>query len=96
MHCIASKKPEVLDDSVLAFAALTAGDVDQFGYQDAAFAADPKTVLSTALNEIGNDQQTRREYHEVLLPLVYGDEKFSFEEAWSSFGSIAKRLVNAL
>jgi predicted nucleotidyltransferase component of viral defense system len=96
VHCIVSKKPEVLDDSVFAFVALTAGDVDQFGYQDAAFAADPKTVLNVALNEIGNDQQTRREYHEVLLPLVYGEEKFSFEEAWSSFGGIAKRLVNAL
>jgi len=95
-HCIVSKKPEVLDDSVFAFVALTAGDVDQFGYQDAAFAADPKTVLSTALYEIGNDQQTRREYHDVLLPLVYGKEQFSFEEAWSSFGAIAKRLVNTL
>jgi predicted nucleotidyltransferase component of viral defense system len=96
VHCIVLKKPEVLDDSVSAFVALTAADLDEFGYQDAAFATDPKTVLSTALNQIGNDKQTRREYHEVLLPLVYGEEKFSFEEAWSSFGAIAKRHVNAL
>jgi len=96
VHCIVSKKPEVLADSVVAFVALTAGDVEEFGYQDAAFAADPKTVLSTALNQIGNDMQSQREYHEVLLPLVYGKERFSFEEAWSSFGAIAKRFVNAL
>ena len=96
VHCIVSKKPEVLNDSVSAFVALTAAEVDEFGYQDSAFATDPKTVLSTALNQIGNDKQTRREYHEVLLPLVYGAEKFSFEEAWSNFGAIAKRLVNAL
>ena len=96
VHCIVSKKPEVLDDSVIAFVALTAGDVDEFGYQDAAFAKNPKTVLTTALNQIGNDMQSHREYREVLLPLVYGEEKFSFEDAWSSFGAIAKRFVNEL
>jgi len=96
VHCIISKKPEVLEDSVSAFVALTTGDVDEFGYQDAAFAADPKTVLSTALHQVGSDTQSHAEYHGVLLPLVYGEGKFSFEESWASFEAIAKRLVKEL
>lgn len=96
VHCIISKKPEVLEDSVSAFVALTIGDVAEFGYQDAAFAANPKTVLNTALHQVGNDTQSRAEYHGVLLPLIYGEGKFTFEETWASFEAIAKRLVNEL
>ena len=96
VHCIASRKPETLDDSVAAFVALTAGDVDEFGYQDATFAADPKTILTTALLQVGRDTQSHHEYQGVLLPLVYGEGKFTFEETWSTFEAIAKRLVNAL
>ncbi len=96
VHCIISKKPEVLDDSIAAFVTLTAGDVDEFGYQDTTFAADPKTNLTSALHQVGSDTQSHHEYHGVLLPLVYGEGKFTFEESWSSFEEIANRLVNEL
>jgi hypothetical protein len=96
VHCIASKKPEALDETVAAFVALTAGDVDEFGYQDATFATDPKTVLTNALNQVESDTQSHHEYDGVLLPLVYGEGKFSFEESWASFGEIAKRLIDQL
>lgn len=96
VHCIASKRPEALSDAVAAFAALTAGDVDEFGYQDAAFAADPQRILGAALHQVGSDAQSHHEYDNVLLPLVYGKGKFTFEESWASFEAIAKRLVNAL
>jgi predicted nucleotidyltransferase component of viral defense system len=96
VHCIASKKPEALDETVAAFVALTAGDVDEFGYQDATFATAPKTVLTNALNQVESDTQSHHEYDGVLLPLVYGEGKFSFEESWASFGEIAKRLIDQL
>lgn len=96
VHCIVSLKPEVQDACVAAFAALTAGDVKEFGYQDLAFAANPSAVLKAALHQIENDNQSREEYNRVLLPLVYGEGKFSFDEAWGSFSEIAKRLVTAL
>ncbi|PIT76685.1 nucleotidyl transferase AbiEii/AbiGii toxin family protein [Limnohabitans sp. JirII-31] len=96
VHCIASRKSEALDDSVAAFVALTAGDVDEFGYQDATFAADPKAILTTALHQVGSDTQSHHEYNGVLLPLVYGEGKFSFEESWESFSEIAKRLIDQL
>jgi hypothetical protein len=96
VHCIVSQKPETLDNSVAAFAALTACDVAAFGYQDAAFAANPKAVLYAALHQLKTDQQSRAEYQGVLLPLVYGKKRFSFDEAWGSFDVIAQRLVTAL
>ena len=68
----------------------------EFGYQDTAFAANPSAVLKAALHQIENDNQSREEYNRVLLPLVYGEGKFSFDEAWGSFSEIAKRLVTAL
>ena len=96
VHCITSNKPEVLDDSVAAFVSLTAGDVQEFGYQDAKFAADPKTILANALHQVGTETQSHHEYQNVLVPLIYGKGKFTFEEAWASFESIAKRLVHEL
>jgi hypothetical protein len=70
--------------------------VDEFGYQDATFATAPKTVLTNALNQVESDTQSHHEYDGVLLPLVYGEGKFSFEESWASFGEIAKRLIDQL
>ena len=96
VHCIITKKPEAKDASVSAFATLTAGDVQEFGYQDTAFASHPSAVLKSALHQIAGDAQSREEYNQVLLPLVYGKGKFSFGEACGSFVEIAKRLVNSL
>jgi hypothetical protein len=94
LHCL--KKPEVLDDSMAAFHALTDADVREFGYQDAAFAKNPKSVLSTALNQVRSDARSKQEYQGVLLPLVYGEGKYSFEEALASFEEIGKRLIDEL
>lgn len=96
VHCIISKKPEAKKASISAFTTLTAGDVKEFGYQDTAFANHPSAVLKSALHQIADDAQSREEYNQVLLPLVYGEGKFSFDEAYGSFVEIAKRLVNSL
>ena len=73
----------------------------QWSYQRAyegiaAFAKDPKSVLSTALTQVRSDAQSKQEYQGVLLPLVYGEGKYSFEEAWTSFEEIGKRLIDEL
>lgn len=96
VHCIMSRKPDVQDACVAAFSALTADDVKEFGYQDEQFAANPGTVLKIALSQIEGDEQSRDEYNHVLLPLVYGTGKFSFDEAWGSFREISQRLISAL
>jgi len=96
VHCIMSQKPDVQDASVAAFSALAAGDVQEFGYQDNEFAANPGAVLKIALSQIEDDAQSRDEYNHVLLPLVYGTGKFSFDEAWGNFREISQRLITAL
>ena len=42
------------------------------------------------------DAQLRDEYNYVLLPLVYGTGKFSFDEALGSFKEISQRVITAL
>ncbi len=32
VHCVITNRPEVLEDSVAAFTALIAGEVEEFGY----------------------------------------------------------------
>ena len=96
VHCILSQKPDVQYASVAAFSTLTAGDVKEFGYQDQKFAENPGAVLKSALSQIEDDAQLRDEYNHVLLPLVYGTGKFSFDEALGSFKEISQRLITTL
>jgi len=92
-HCIVLQRPNVVDDAVAAFVVLTRGDVLEFDYQYPAFAQNPKAVLLGALTQAAHDQQTRDEYDKVLLPLVYGAGKYSFEQAWGSFAVVAHRMI---
>jgi len=95
-HCIVQQTPTVVDTARDAFVALTLGDVEEFGYQDVAFAADPKAAMTAALQAARSDRQTRDEYERNLLPLVYGKNKYSFDEAWPTFQTVATELLAAL
>lgn len=96
VHCIVSHKPEAIHNAMAAFPALTALDASEFGYQDADFQEDPKATLVDALHRLDNDQQSRDEYQQVLLPLIYGKARFSYDEAMGSFNATAHQLINAL
>jgi hypothetical protein len=76
-----------------AFTALTSADVEEYGYQDQTFAQNPKDVLNGALRHVQSDQQTRDEYDNVLLPLIYGAGRPAFAQAWGSFGGVAERMI---
>lgn len=95
-HCIVSQQPEAIHHAMLAFPALTALDALEFGYQDAAFQKDPKATLVDALHRLDNDQQSRDEYQQVLLPLIYGKARFSYDDALSSFNATAHQLISTL
>ena len=96
VHCITSQRPHAIEDATTAFSSLTGLDVLEFGYQDAAFQADPKATLTKALDQLSNDDQTRDEYQHVLLPLIYGKDRFSYDEALGSFHNAAQQLLNSL
>jgi predicted nucleotidyltransferase component of viral defense system len=95
-HCIVQQTPAAVDAAREAFVPLAMVDVEEFGYQDSAFAANPKTVMAAALQAAGRDSQTRGEYERNLLPLVYGRTRPTFDEAWPTFQGVANKLLEAL
>lgn len=95
VHCIFVRNPELVDVSAPAFAALVQGDVTEFGKQHPDFAADPLGVLQRTLALVGVDEQSRSEYEQNLLPLVYGSFKPHFDEAFASFEKVARTFLNA-
>lgn len=95
VHCIFARNPELVAISEPAFTALVEGDIAEFGQQQPAFAANPLRVLESALVQIGEDAQSRAEYEQNLLPLVYGSFKPHFDEAFASFNQVARALLGA-
>lgn len=96
VHCIRCLRPDAQDAALEAFALITANEVNEVGYQDAAFARDPRQTLELALSQIESDSSLRDDYDRMLLPLVYGVNKYSFDESIGSFTDIAKRLITSL
>lgn len=95
VHCIFARRPPLVHVSAAAFAALVRMDATEFGQQHAAFAHDPLGVLKRALTQVGTDEQSRTEYEQNLLPLVYGSFKPHFDEAFASFERVARTLLAA-
>ncbi|MDP9896309.1 putative nucleotidyltransferase component of viral defense system [Variovorax boronicumulans] len=95
VHCIFSRAPELMNISAPAFSQLLRGDVAEFGRQHPDFAKDPLGVLESALGQVGADEQSRTEYEQNLLPLVYGSFKPPFEEAFASFEKVARAFLDA-
>jgi predicted nucleotidyltransferase component of viral defense system len=61
-----------------------------------AFADDPATCMKTALGAIESDAQTISEYDDRLIPLLYGEDKPAFNEAFGVFKDVANRLLGTL
>jgi predicted nucleotidyltransferase component of viral defense system len=95
VHCIFAHAPELVNISAPAFGRLMRGDVAEFGRQQPDFAKEPLDVLERALTQVRADRQCRIDYEQNLLPLVYGNLKPSFDEAFASFGKVARTLLDA-
>lgn len=54
---------------------------------------DPFGILSRALDQAKTDSQTPDEYEQNLLPLVYGNFKPDFDEAFATFERVARALL---
>lgn len=55
----------------------------------------PLGVLVRTLAQVGADEQSRTEYEQNLLPLVYGSFKPHFDEAFASFEKVARTFLSA-
>ena len=94
VHCIHSAHPEFLISSASAFSRLVAGDVSEFGRQQPEFAENPVAILTEALDQASQDEQIQLEFARNLLPLVYGTHKPSYSDAFVSFESVARKLLD--
>jgi hypothetical protein len=95
VHCISTHSPAWLGDSCTAFASLVQGDIAEFGKQSPDFSENPAGVMTAALDQSRAEQQTRDEYEKNLLPLIYGDFKPTFAEAFATFERVARTLLAA-
>jgi predicted nucleotidyltransferase component of viral defense system len=94
VHCIHVAHAELLTSSAGAFSQLLAGDVSEFGRQQPEFAANPVAILAEALNRSAKDEQTQMEFDRNLLPLVYGNHRPDYSNAFASFETVARKLLD--
>jgi hypothetical protein len=96
VHCICQSDGAHIESASRIFRALVDGDIEEFGRQFPRFKSDARSVLTQALEQMGQDARTRNEYQKNLLPLIYGREKPSFEQAHATFSAAASRMISAL
>lgn len=91
-HCIYMAQPEYLATAKKLFCALVFEDAARFGKQNPEFASKPKVTLANALIEAESDVTLVEQYRRFLLPLIYGETRPSYPEAFATF----KRCTNEL
>lgn len=95
VHVILAANPVVREQASSAFGLLVKGDAVEFGRQHPDFAANPLGILKEALKCVAEDAQTREEYDNNLVPLVYAKDKPRFDDAFASFHAAAEVLLGA-
>lgn len=93
VQCIHLRHPEIVAVASRAFPRLVASDQREFGAQFPDFAADALPVLTGALRQAHADTKIQTEYTANLLPLVYGNVRPGFAEAFKSFEMTATGLL---
>ncbi|SPE21338.1 conserved hypothetical protein [Burkholderiales bacterium] len=96
MHCICQQDSAHIEAALPIFELLVEGDKSEFGAQFLPFKDNARSVLEQTLLQTRTDGQTRAEYEEQLLPLIYGGHKPNFEQAHESFSFAATRLIDTL
>lgn len=96
VRCIHLRQPDALAAARHAFPALVAGAQKEFGTQFPDFAAAACAVLSGALRQARSDARIQAEFSGNLLPLIYGDEVPTFEQAFGDFETVAGVLLGTL
>jgi hypothetical protein len=96
VHCIGQQSFAHIEAALPIFKSLVEGDKAEYGAQFPPFRDDARSLLEQTLIQTRVDPQTRREYEEQLLPLIYGGQKPAFEQAHESFSAAAMRLIETL
>lgn len=94
-YCIVQADPTMVDKAKANFAALVGGDVEEFNRHEE-FVRNPKQCLLGALANAETEAQTISEYQTRLMPLVYGNIKPDFNEAFRVFKTCSQILLDTL
>jgi len=95
-YCIHYADPECLAVAQLHFSALVAEDIIQFGKQFPEFSYDAKATLQGALAKAESDDRLFDEYQKYLLPLIFGNTRPSYSDAYAVFKQCATQLLSRL
>lgn len=93
--CMVQSNPALTERAALHFRDLVNFDREEFGSHEA-FTQDPKQCMTAALTVAETEAQTHREYQDVLMPLIYGTFRPTFEEAFGAFRTTASTLLATL
>jgi hypothetical protein len=94
-YCMVGSNTAFVDRAAAHFRDCVENDRGEFRHHTA-FVEDPKQSMAAALALAETEERTKREYEQVLLPLVYGTTRPTFGEAFAVFKSTALRLLATL
>jgi predicted nucleotidyltransferase component of viral defense system len=96
VHRITTAQPRVIDEASRVFAAAVAQDAQEYRGIHTAFDDDPISVLHAALEQAKTNANLRTQYAEKVLPLVYDQQRPSYEVAFTGFENAARHLLGTL
>ena len=96
VHCIHQLNPTCVELAKMHFAKLVTDDVAEFGNQFEVFAEAPRATLLQALTSAASDKSCKDEYERYLLPLIFGETRPNYDEAFGSFKHCATALIQEL
>jgi predicted nucleotidyltransferase component of viral defense system len=94
-YCIVQSDPTVVARAKQYFPELVKFDTKEFD-RHTEFVQDPKSCMEIALATAETEAQTITEYQTRLLPLVYGQTKPSYQDAFIVFKTCAQELLSVL
>ncbi len=94
-YCIVTRDYGYVERAKEHFHALVAYDTQEFD-RDPNFSTNPKQTMLNALNVAETEQQCIEEYNTRLIPLIYGDLRPSYQDAFAVFKQCALELLSTI
>ncbi|WP_261464267.1 nucleotidyl transferase AbiEii/AbiGii toxin family protein [Serratia marcescens] len=71
-------------------------DIERYGNQYTQFCASPLTELREGLDELGRNPIHEERYKNFVSPMVFGEHKLTWEEAYACFRETASSVLNTI
>lgn len=93
IYCITSHDPHVIQKTQHFFTQLIVNDAQAFANQQLSFGQNPVQTLLKCLSSLQENSDLVNDYHEKLLPLVFGDVKPNFKDVLDNFRKVALAIL---